>query len=87
MVLDEEIEAIAKTVIDCAFRTHVDLGPGLLESVYEAVLHSRFQRLYLSVERQKPVSIVVDGLTLPNAFKVDLFVEEKLLVELNRLNS
>lgn len=82
MLLDDAIERVAKQTIDCAFRTHVDLGPGLLESAYEAVLENRLRRLDLLVERQKPISIAVDGLTLPDAFKADILIEGKLLLEL-----
>jgi GxxExxY protein len=82
MILNDQIEKMVTQVIDCAFKTHVDLGPGLLESAYEVVLENRLRRLEFYVERQKPISIIVDGLTLPNAFKVDLLVEQKLLIEL-----
>lgn len=82
MLLDDAIERLAKQTIDCAFKTHVDLGPGLLESAYEAVLENRLRRLDLLVERQKPISIAVDGLTLPDAFKADILIEGKLLLEL-----
>jgi GxxExxY protein len=82
LVLNDEIEALVTQMIDCAFKTHVDLGPGLLESAYEAVLENRLRRLGFHVERHKPISVVVDGLTLPNAFKADLLIEQKLLIEL-----
>jgi GxxExxY protein len=82
LALNDDIEQLATQVIDCAFKTHVDLGPGLLESVYEAVLENRLRRLDLFVERQKPVGVAVDGLTLPDAFKADLLIERTLLIEL-----
>ncbi len=82
MILDDSIERIATLTIDCAFKAHVDLGPGLLESAYESVLESRLRRHGFLVERQKPIAIAVDGLTLPDAFKADLLVEGKLLLEL-----
>ncbi len=82
MILDDQIEALATQVIDCAFKTHVDLGPGLLESAYEAVLANRLRRSGFMVERQKPVAVTVDDLILPDAFRADLLVEERLLLEL-----
>ena len=82
MILNDEIELMATQVIDCAFKTHVDLGPGLMESAYEAVLEHRLRRNNLGVERQKPIAVSVDGLTLPDAFKADLLVEGRLLLEL-----
>jgi GxxExxY protein len=82
LILDDQIEAIATQAVDCAFKTHVDLVPGLLESAYGAVLENRLRRSGLAVARQKSVSIIVDGLTLSNVFKVDLLVEGRLLLEL-----
>jgi GxxExxY protein len=74
LILDDQIEAIATQAVDCA--------PGLLESAYGAVLENRLRRSGLAVARQKSVSIIVDGLTLSNVFKVDLLVEGRLLLEL-----
>jgi GxxExxY protein len=82
LILNAGIERLATQVIDCGFKTHIDLGPGLLESAYESVLENRLRRLGLLVERQKPIAVVVDGLTLPDAFKADLLVDGKLLLEL-----
>jgi GxxExxY protein len=75
-------EEIARTVVDCGFRLHKDLGPGLLENVYEAVLAAMLIRTGLNVERQKSISIDYDGLTLRDAFRADLIVEESLIVEI-----
>ena len=61
-------EKIAKIVFDCGLRIHKDVGPGLLESVYETVLASRLLKLGLQVERQKPIQIRIDEITFPDAF-------------------
>jgi GxxExxY protein len=82
LVLNEGIEHLATLVIDCGLKTHIDLGPGLMESVYETVLESRLQRQGLQVERQKPIAITIENLTLPDAFRADLLVEGRLLIEL-----
>lgn len=75
-------DVLAKRVLDEAFRLHTKLGPGLLESVYEQVLAARLRKTGLQVETQKSIPIVVDDLTIPEAFRADLVVEGKLIVEL-----
>ena len=75
-------DVLAKRVLDEAFRLHTELGPGLLESVYEQVLAARLGKAGLQVETQKTIPIVVDDLTIPDAFRADLVVGGKLIVEL-----
>ena len=77
-----DVEEIATLAIDCGFKLHERLGPGLLESVYEAVLAHSLERRGLAVERQKPVPLRIDGLRFEEAFRADLLVEGKLLIEL-----
>ena len=78
----KEEDVLAKRVLDEAFRLHTDLGPGLLESVYEQVLAARLHKAGLQIETQKSIPIMVDDLTIPDAFRADLLVEGKLIVEL-----
>lgn len=73
---------IGKITLDAAFAVHRELGPGLLESVYEAVLAAELLQRGLSVERQVPVTIRYKGMTFDEAFRADLVVEEKVIVEL-----
>jgi GxxExxY protein len=75
------IEALAATAVDCGFHIHKELGPGLLESVYEAVLCEALTREGLSVARQQPVPISFRGLVLPEAFRADIVVEASLIIE------
>jgi iron complex transport system substrate-binding protein len=77
-----DIETLAKIAVDCGFKVHERLGPGLLESVYEAVLAQSLALRGLAVERQKPVPIQLDGLTINEGFRADLLVERRLLIEL-----
>ena len=77
----DEIEILAQRTIDCGFHIHKGLGPGLLESVYEAVLAASLTRAGLRVERQKPIPIHYDGLTISDAFRADLIVNDTLIVE------
>ena len=85
----KDIESISGDVVDLALRLHRKLGPGLLESVYETVLAGKLERLGYSVARQKAVSIEFEGLHFEGAFRIDLLVDERLIVEIKsveRLN-
>jgi len=80
-----DIEAIAHTVVDCGFKIHTGLGPGLLESVYEVVLAQRIEQRGLRVLRQYPVPIIFDGITFAEGFRADLLIEDRLIVELKSI--
>ena len=85
-----DVETIAADVIDSALKLHRDLGPGLLESVYEAILAAKLAGLGYAVSRQQPVDIEYDGMRFECAFRIDLLVDERLLVEIKsveRLNA
>ena len=73
---------IAKIVVDAAYHIHKRLGPGLLESVYEVILAHELKKRGLNVKRQVPVAIVYDDIKFDEAFRADLIVEEKVIVEL-----
>ena len=75
-------EEVANIIVDCAFHLHKELGPGLLESVYEIILSKRLEKAGLHVERQKTVPIVIDGMKFDEGFRADLLIENLLLVEL-----
>ncbi len=68
--------------MDACYQIHTGLGPGLLESVYEAVLARELARRGLNVRRQVPVPIVWDGLKFDEGFRADVMVEDKVIVEL-----
>jgi GxxExxY protein len=80
--LGRQLEHLATVAIDCGFRIHKELGPGLLESVYETVLAKSLECRGLKIGRQKPVDIKFDDLIFKGAFRYDLLVEDKLLIEL-----
>ena len=73
---------LGKIIVDAAVDVHRELGPGLLESVYETVLAGSLQKKGCRVKRQVPVSIEYDGLAFDGAFRVDLLVEDRLVVEI-----
>ena len=77
-----EIEEIAAQVVDAAYHIHRALGPGLLESVYESVLSRALEKRGLAVERQKPVAFEYDGMIFSDGLRIDLLVDERLVVEL-----
>jgi GxxExxY protein len=73
---------ISKVILDSAIALHRELGPGLLESVYEVVLTHELQLRGLRVSRQVPIQIRYKGMIFDEAFRADLVVEEKVIVEL-----
>jgi GxxExxY protein len=73
---------IAKLILDAAFLIHTKLGPGVFESVYEVALAHELRKIGLFVERQKPMSIHYDGIQFDEAFRSDLVVNGKVVVEL-----
>jgi len=74
--------AIAKEVVDAAYRVHTTLGPGLFESVYDAVLAYELSRRGLRLARQQPIPIVYESIHIDTGFRADLIVEDKVIVEI-----
>lgn len=79
------VEELSAEVVDAAFHLHCDLGPGLLESVYEAILAGLLRDRGLSAVRQLPVPIEFAGLRLDEGFRADLVVNGRLIVELKSI--
>lgn len=77
-----DLNEITGRIVDAAFRIHRDVGPGLLESVYEVVLSDLLQQDGLDVERQKPILIRFGGKTFEEAYRADLVVAGLILVEI-----
>ena len=73
---------IGTMVVDAAVQVHRELGPGLLETVYEIVLAHALSERGLKVERQVPIAIEYKGIKFDEAFRADLLVERKVIVEL-----
>jgi iron complex transport system substrate-binding protein len=78
----KEIDDISADVLDVALRLHRQLGPGLLESVYETLLALKLERLGYSVLRQQPISIEFEDVRFDAAFRVDLIIEQRLIIEI-----
>jgi len=77
-----DIDAITGDVIDVSLRIHRELGPGLLESVYETVLAGILTEMGYLVDRQKPIDIEFEGRRFDAAFRADLLVDNRLLIEI-----
>ena len=84
---ERELDQITGEVIDSAYRLHVNLGPGLLESVYEAILARDLLRRGLKVERQKSISFEYDGMRFSDALRLDLLVESCVIVEIKSVEA
>jgi len=80
---EEELSAV---VVDTAFHIHKELGPGLLENVYEMVLAKMLYEKGLSVERQKPVSFEYHGIRFDEGLRLDLLVNRSLVIELKSVD-
>lgn len=73
---------ISKIIVDCAYNIHVEIGPGLLESVYELILFDRIEDEGLKVERQCAIPIQYKNRHFDKGFIADLIVEDKVIIEL-----
>jgi GxxExxY protein len=78
---------IAKIIVDAAFTVHKELGPGLLESVYEAALSHELTERKLYFTRQHPIKVRYKGMQLMGAFRADLYIENKVIVELKSVEA
>ncbi len=80
--IPQETEKVGKAVLDAAFKVHTALGPGLLESVYETTMAYELRKNGLTVATQVAIPIHYDGTELETAFRIDLLVENCVIVEL-----
>ena len=78
---------IAQHVVDAAFKIHSALGPGLFESVYEAVMVQELSKRGLQFVRQQPLPVVWESLQLEAGFRADLIVENKVIVEIKSVEA
>lgn len=80
--VSDEINLISKAIVNGVFTVHKALGPGLLESVYEICLCHELQKNGLKVKRQVNVPVVYDNIRFDAGFRLDLLVNEKVIVEI-----
>jgi GxxExxY protein len=80
-----ELNQVSGTIIDCSLKVHTALGPGILESVYETCLAHELRKAGLRVRAQVPVPVIYDGLKLESGLRLDLLVEEAVIVEVKAI--
>jgi GxxExxY protein len=80
-------EEIISKIINAAFKVHKKIGPGMLESIYEKALGLELQHLGLFFETQKPVELIYEEVNLGLAFRADMIVEGKIVIELKSVES
>ena len=86
-MVSRPVDELSGVVVDECIRVHRELGPGLLESVYETVLAGALARRGLRVDRQVPVDIDYDGMHFAAAFRLDLLIDEQLILEIKSVES
>ena len=79
--MEERIEQIAKNIVHCAYKVHKELGPGLLEKVYEICLVRELEKCGYNVKRQVEIPIVYDGMTFKEGLRLDIIVEDEIIIE------
>ncbi len=77
-----ELDELSRKVIDCVFSVHKELGPGFLEKIYEEALIEEFQERGIGVKTQKPLSVFYKGKKLPTEYRLDMIVEDHIILEL-----
>ena len=82
----EQLDDIAREIVDSAFKVHAALGPGLLESIYETCLCHELRKRGLVVQQQVPVQIIYDGVRLDGGLRLDLVVAGEVIVELKAVD-
>ena len=78
---------ISKIILDCAFKVHTVLGPGLLESTYRACLAYELRKTGLKVEEEKALPLVYDDIKLECGYRIDLLVNSKVVIELKTVDA
>jgi len=78
---------IATIIVDCCYKVHVNLGPGLLESVYEEILTYELLKQGLKIKRQQPIPVIYETVKLDLGFRADLIVEDKVVIEIKSIET
>jgi len=80
-------EALAREIVDCAYKVHRALGPGLLESIYEACFCHELSKRGIPYRRQVQVPLVYDGISLPESLRLDVLVNDLIVCEFKSVES
>lgn len=81
------VDDLTGRIIGCAMRVHTVLGPGLLESAYEACLCYELKKAGLKVEQQKPIPLIYEEVKLDCGYRLDLLVEDRIIVEIKAIEA
>ena len=85
--MNKDENSISKIVVDCCFKIHSTLGPGLLESVYEEVLFYELHKHKLNCVRKINITVIYDKITMYIGFRVDMIVDNKVIIELKSVEN
>lgn len=83
----EEINKITGKTLDCAYKVHTELGPGLLESSYEECLYYELIQSGLKAEKQKPLPLIYQEVKLEIGYRIDILVENSVVIEIKSVES
>ena len=78
---------LSKIVVDCIFKVHKNLGPGLLESAYEECLFYELKKHDLKIEKQKQLPLVYEEVKLDAGYRIDIIIEDKFIVEIKSVEA
>jgi len=78
---------ISKIIVDCAYKVHTRLGPGLLENTYQECLMYELLKHNLKVEKEKGLPVIYDDVKLNVGYRIDLLVENKVIIEIKSVES
>jgi GxxExxY protein len=79
-------QELTSSILNCAYKVHTALGPGLLESAYEECLYYELDKVGLVVIKQKPMPLVYDEKKLDLGYRIDLYVESKVIIEIKSVD-
>ncbi|RYZ59531.1 MAG: GxxExxY protein [Chitinophagaceae bacterium] len=80
-------EQLCNEIVDCAYTVHKQLGPGLLEKIYEACFCYELEKRRINYERQKSLPIMYDGLAFDEGLRIDVYVEDQIICELKAVET
>lgn len=83
----EPINILTEQILKCAFKVHTNLGPGLLESSYKECLWYELNKAGISTEKEKPLPLIYEEVKLEVGYRVDLLVENKVIVEIKAVEA
>jgi GxxExxY protein len=84
--LSEQEEAIGRAIVNAAFKVHKELGPGLLEKVYEACMAHELRKAGFDVKRQIDIPIIYDGVIFDEGLRLDMLVNDTVIAELKAVD-